>query len=69
MVFSQQVNIVFEFPKTRFLKLFAGNSFYEKKDLAYRYSPLFQSLQNALFLVSVALMQISCCPLTKELSD
>ncbi|CAL8398250.1 unnamed protein product [Boreogadus saida] len=27
------------------------------------------SLQNALFLVSVALMQMSCCPLTNELSD
>ena len=32
--------------------------------LAYRYSLLFHSLQNVLFLVSVALMQMSCCPLT-----
>ena len=62
MVFSQQVNIV---PEKLFLKPFAGN----KKNLAYRYSPPFHSLQNALFLVSVVLMQMSCCPLTNELSD
>jgi hypothetical protein len=54
-----------------FLKLFAGISFWEKLSflLAYLYSPLFQALQNALFLVSVALMQMSWCPFTNELSD
>ena len=45
MVFSQQVNIVYEFKKNMFLKLFAGNSFYEKKS-CLPFSPLCQSLQN-----------------------
>ena len=68
MVFSQQVNIVFEFQKTCLLSALLEIAF-RKKKCAYRYSPLFQALQNALFLVSVALMQMSCCPLTNELSD
>ena len=68
MVFSQQVNIVSEFQKTCFRSCLLEIAF-RKKNIVYRYSPLFQSLQNALFLVSVALMQISCCPLTNELSD
>jgi hypothetical protein len=42
---------------------------FRKKNLTYRYSLLFQSLQNVLFLVSVALMQMSCCKLTNELSN
>ena len=65
-MFSQQVN------KKDFQKLvssFLLEIAFRKKYLAYRFSPLFQSLQNALFLVSVALMQMSCCPLTNELSD
>ena len=63
MVFSQQVNIVYEFQKHVFeaacWKLLLGKI---KSHLPY--SHLFQSLQNALFLVSVTLMQMSCCPLT-----
>ena len=34
MVFSQQVNMVFEFQKTCFLKLFAGYSFIERRSRA-----------------------------------
>ena len=49
MVFSQHVNIVWV-PENMFLKLFAGNNL--KKNRAYHYSPLLQSLQNMLFLVS-----------------
>ena len=60
MTFSQQVNIVFEFQKTCFWSCLLEIAF-RKKNIAYRYSPPFQSLQNALFLVSVALMQMSCC--------
>jgi hypothetical protein len=66
MAFSQQLNIVFEFQKTRF-----GSGLMEI-DFRKKISPtasLFQSLQNVLFLVSVTLMQMSCCPLTNELSD
>ena len=69
MVFSQQVNIAFEFQKISFGSCLLEIAFRRIRNLAYHYSRLFQSLQNALFLVSVALMQISCCPLTKELSD
>ena len=60
MVFSQQVNIVYEFHKTCFWSCLLEIAF-RKKNLANRYSPLIQSLQNALFLVSVALKQMSCC--------
>ena len=56
MVFSQQVNIVYEYQKTCFLTCLMEIAF-RKIYLAYRYSALFQSLQNVLFLVSVALMQ------------
>ena len=65
MVFSQQVNIVFEFEKTFFWSNLLEIAFRKKISRL----PLFQSLQNALFLESVALMQMSCCPLTNELSD
>ena len=63
MVFSHQVNIVFEFQKTC-----CSSCLLEKASFffACHYSPQFQSLQNALFLVSVAFMQMSCCPLTNE---
>ena len=49
-----------EFQKTCFWSCVLEKVF-RKKNLTYRYSPLFQSFQNVLFLVSVALMQISCC--------
>ena len=51
MVFSQQANIVFEFQETCFLSCLLEIAF-RKKNIVYRYSPLFQSLQNAPFLVS-----------------
>ena len=65
MMFFQQVNIVTEF------QTHSRNIVFEalKIILAYHNSPLFQSLQNVQFLVSVALMQMSCCPLTNELSE
>ena len=68
MVVSQQVNIVNEFQKICFWSCLLEIAF-RKKDLAYRYSPLFQSLQNQLFLMPVALMQMSCWPMTNELSE
>ena len=54
MCFPQKINIVHEFQKTCFRSCLLEIAF-RKNNLAYRYSPLFQSLQNALFLVSVAL--------------
>ena len=67
-MFFQQVNIVYEFRKTCFWRCLLEIAF-KKEILAYHYSPLFQSLQNVLFLVSVAFMQMSGCPLTNELSE
>ena len=55
-MFSQQVNIVYEFQKTCFWSCLLEIAF-RKTNLAYRYSPLLLSLQNVLFLGSVALMQ------------
>ena len=60
MVFSQQVKIVYKFQKTSYFSCLL--------EIDYCYSPLFQSLQNALFLVFLALMQMSC-PLNNELSE
>ena len=66
--FSQQVNIVYEFQKTCFSSCLLEIAS-RKNIFTYQYSPPFQSLQNVPFLVSVAFMQMSCYPLTNELSE
>ena len=62
MLFSQQVNIAFEFQKTCFWSCLLEITF-RKKNLAYRYSHWFSPFQNALFQGCVASMQMSYRPL------
>ena len=57
MLFSQQVNIAFEVPKTCFWSCLLEITF-RKKNLAYRYSLWFSPFQNVLFQGGVASMQM-----------